>query len=76
MEPGVRRLRVNTPVNLAQMAKSDSIVEMIQVHVYLEDVPDIGEEILEGIHFIMVIPIMYSDPKQMEIIEKGIKIIE
>ena len=24
------------------MAKSDSIVEMIQVHVYLEDVPDTG----------------------------------
>ena len=42
MEPGVRRLQVNTPVNLARMAKSDSIVEMIQIHAYLEDVPDLG----------------------------------
>ena len=41
-EPDVRRLQVNTPVNLAWMAKSDSIMEMIQVHMYLEDVPDIG----------------------------------
>ena len=41
-EPDVRSLQVNTSVNLANMAKSDSIVEMIQVHAYLEDVPDIG----------------------------------
>ena len=41
-EPGVRRLQVNTPVNLTRMAKSDSIVEMIQIHAYLEDVPDVG----------------------------------
>ena len=37
MEPDVRRLWVNTPVNLAHTAKSDSIVEMIQVQIYLED---------------------------------------
>ena len=24
------------------MAKSDSIIEMIQIHAYLEDVPDVG----------------------------------
>ena len=42
MEPGVRRLQVNTPVNLARIAKSDSIVEMIQIHAYLKDVPDLG----------------------------------
>ena len=41
-EPGVRRLQVNTPVNMTRMAKSDSIVEMIQIHAYLEDVPDLG----------------------------------
>ena len=31
-EPEVRHLRINTPVNLAHMAKSDAIVEMIQIH--------------------------------------------
>ena len=41
-EPDVQRLRVNISVNLAHMAKSDLIVEMIQIHAYLEDVPDIG----------------------------------
>ena len=41
-QPDVQRLRVNTPVNLAHMAKSDSIVETIQIHFYLEDVPDVG----------------------------------
>ena len=41
-EPGVRRLQVNTLVNLARMAKSNSIVEMIQIHAYFEDVPDLG----------------------------------
>ena len=41
-EPGVRKLQVNTSVNLARMAKSDSIVEMIQIHAYLKDVPDLG----------------------------------
>ena len=38
-EPNVQLL---TPVNLACMAKSDSIVEMIQIHAYLEDVPEVG----------------------------------
>ena len=41
-EPGVRRLRANTPVNLTWLAKSDVLVEMIQIHLYLEDVSDIG----------------------------------
>ena len=41
-EPEVRHLRINTPGNLACMAKSDAIVEMIQIHAYLEDVPEVG----------------------------------
>ena len=41
-EPEVRCLKINTPVNLAHMAKSDAIVEMIQIHAYLEDVPEVG----------------------------------
>ena len=35
-------LRINNPVNLAHMAKSDAIVEMIQIHTYLEDVLEVG----------------------------------
>ena len=41
MEPAVGWLRINTPVNLACMAKNDSIVEIIQIHAYLEDVLDV-----------------------------------
>ena len=41
-EPGVRRLQVNTLVNLARMAKSNSIVEMVQIYAYLKDVVDLG----------------------------------
>ena len=41
-EPDVYRMRVNTPVNLVHMAKSDSLVEMIQIHSFLEDVPGVG----------------------------------
>ena len=41
------------------MAKSDSIVEMIQVHVYLEDVPDISKR-----DFRSYSP-HYSDPNYM-----------
>ena len=41
-EPEVRHLRINSPVNLAPMAKSDAIVEMIQIHAYSEDVPEVG----------------------------------
>ena len=51
--------RVNTPVNLAHMAKSDSIVEMIQVHAYLEDVPDIGRRDFRRY------PPHYGDPNYM-----------
>ena len=48
-EPEVRHLRINTPVNLICIAKSDAIVEMIQIHAYLEDYQKLGEEILEDI---------------------------
>ena len=41
-EPDVRHLKINTPGNLACMAKSDAMVEMIQIHAYLEDVPEVG----------------------------------
>ena len=41
-EPEVQHLRIKTPVNLARMAKSDAIVETIQIHTYLEDVPEVG----------------------------------
>ena len=32
------------------MAKSDSIVEMIQIHAYLEDVPDVGRRDFRRYH--------------------------
>ena len=41
-EPEVRHLKISTPVNLAHMAKSDAIVEMIQIHAYLKDVLEVG----------------------------------
>ena len=41
-EPEVQHLRINTPVNLAHMAKNDAIVDMIQIHAYLEDVLEVG----------------------------------
>ena len=54
------RLRINTPVNLAHMAKSDSIVEMIQIHAYLEDVPDVGRRDFRRYPLNMVILIIYT----------------
>ena len=44
------------------MAKSDAIVEMIQIHAYLEDVPEVGEEISEDMPLDMVIPIISIGP--------------
>ena len=41
------------------MAKNDSIVEMIQVHAYLEDVPDIGRRDFRRY------PPHYGDPNYM-----------
>ena len=38
------------------MAKSDAIVEMIQIHAYLEDVPEVGRRDFRRYPLDMVIP--------------------
>ena len=42
-EPGVRRVEAGTPASMARLAHSDSLVETIQIQIYLEDIPEWGQ---------------------------------
>ena len=42
-EPGVRRVEAGAPASMARLAHSDSLVETIQIQIYLEDIPEWGQ---------------------------------
>ena len=55
-EAGMRRIEMGTPANLVRLARNDALVETIQIHAYLEDIPEWGR------HDFRRYPARFGDP--------------
>ena len=55
-EAGIRRIEMGTPANVVRLARNDALVETIQIHAYLEDIPEWGR------HDFRRYPARFGDP--------------